>query len=62
MTTTLIRNADVYAPEPLGRRDLLLSIEERAIRGAGDLFAGLPRTSIGAVQKLRLPSIICWIS
>ncbi|MCH6483881.1 beta-aspartyl-peptidase [Pseudoxanthomonas sp. LH2527] len=24
MTTTLIRNADVYAPEPLGRRDLLL--------------------------------------
>ena len=32
----------------------LLSIEERAIRGAGDLFAGLPRTSIGAVQKLRL--------
>lgn len=24
MTTTLIRNADVYAPEPLGRHDLLL--------------------------------------
>ena len=24
MTTTLIRNAEVYAPEPLGRRDLLL--------------------------------------
>lgn len=24
MMTTLIRNADVYAPEPLGRRDLLL--------------------------------------
>ena len=24
MATTLIRNADVYAPEPLGRRDLLL--------------------------------------
>ena len=24
MTTTLIRNAEVYAPESLGRRDLLL--------------------------------------
>ena len=24
MTATLIRNANVYAPEPLGRRDLLL--------------------------------------
>lgn len=34
--------------------DLLLAIEERAIRGVGDLFAGLPRTAIGAPRKLRL--------
>lgn len=34
--------------------DLLVSIEERPIRGVGDLMAGLPRTSIGAPKKLRL--------
>jgi S1-C subfamily serine protease len=34
--------------------DLLVSIEQRPIRGVGDLFAGLPRTSIGAPQQLRL--------
>lgn len=34
--------------------DLLVSIEQRAIRGVGDLFAGLPRGSIGAPQQLRL--------
>ena len=34
--------------------DLLLSIDERTIRGVGDLMAGLPRTAIGAELKLRL--------
>jgi S1-C subfamily serine protease len=34
--------------------DLLIAIEERPIRGVGDLFAGLPRSSIGAAKKLRL--------
>ncbi len=34
--------------------DLLIAIEERPIRGVGDLFAGLPRASIGAARKLRL--------
>ncbi len=34
--------------------DLLVSIEQRPIRGVGDLFAGLPRRTIGAPQQLRL--------
>ena len=34
--------------------DLLVSLEQRPIRGVGDLFAGLPRTAIGAPQQLRL--------
>jgi S1-C subfamily serine protease len=34
--------------------DLLIAIEERAIRGVGDLFAGLPRSAIGSPRKLRL--------
>lgn len=34
--------------------DLLLSIDERTIRGNGDLLAGLPRTAIGADVRLRL--------
>ncbi len=34
--------------------DLLITIEERAVRGAGDLFAGLPRTAIGQPRRLRL--------
>jgi S1-C subfamily serine protease len=34
--------------------DLLVSIEQRPIRGVGDLFAGLPRAAIGAPQQLRL--------
>jgi S1-C subfamily serine protease len=34
--------------------DLLIAIEERAIRGVGDLFAGLPRSAIGTPRKLRL--------
>lgn len=34
--------------------DLLVSLEQRPIRGVGDLFAGLPRTAIGAPQRLRL--------
>ncbi len=34
--------------------DLLVSLEHRAIRGVGDLFAALPRTAIGSPQLLRL--------
>jgi S1-C subfamily serine protease len=34
--------------------DLLVSIEQRPIRGVGDLFAGLPRHAIGQPQQLRL--------
>ncbi|HEX5053302.1 MAG TPA: trypsin-like peptidase domain-containing protein [Planctomycetota bacterium] len=34
--------------------DLLISIEERTIRGVGDLMAGLPRTAIGAELHVRL--------
>jgi serine protease Do len=34
--------------------DLLLSLEDRPIRGVGDLMAGLPRTAIGATKRLRL--------
>jgi S1-C subfamily serine protease len=34
--------------------DLLLSIDERTIRGVGDLMAGLPRASIGSELRLRL--------
>ncbi len=34
--------------------DLLVSIEQRPIRGVGDLFAGLPRGAIGNPQQLRL--------
>lgn len=34
--------------------DLLLSIDERTIRGAGDLIAGLPRQTIGRTLQLRL--------
>lgn len=34
--------------------DLLLSLEERTIRGVGDLMAGLPRAAIGAELRLRL--------
>jgi S1-C subfamily serine protease len=34
--------------------DLLIAIEDRAIRGVGDLFAGLPRSAIGSPRKLRL--------
>jgi len=34
--------------------DLLLSIDDRTIRGVGDLMAGLPRTSIGGELRLRL--------
>ena len=34
--------------------DLLLSIDDRTIRGAGDLMAGLPRSTIGAEVTLRL--------
>ena len=34
--------------------DLLVSIEQRPIRGVGDLFAGLPRSAIGTPQQLRL--------
>ena len=34
--------------------DLLLSLDERTIRGVGDLMAGLPRTSIGTELRLRM--------
>jgi S1-C subfamily serine protease len=34
--------------------DLLLSIEDRTIRGVGDLIAGLPRKSIGSEVAIRL--------
>jgi S1-C subfamily serine protease len=34
--------------------DLLLSIDARAIRGAGDLLQGLPRTTIGRPVQLRV--------
>jgi S1-C subfamily serine protease len=34
--------------------DLLVTIEDRTIRGVGDLFAGLPRASIGTPRRLRL--------
>jgi S1-C subfamily serine protease len=34
--------------------DLLVSIEDRAIRSVGDLFAGLPRAAIGSPRRLRL--------
>lgn len=34
--------------------DLLVSIEQRPIRGVGDLFAGLPRRTIGTPQRLRV--------
>ncbi len=34
--------------------DLLLSLDDRTIRGAGDLMAGLPRTAIGTELRLRL--------
>lgn len=34
--------------------DLLLSLEDRTIRGVGDLFAALPRTAIGTPRALRL--------
>jgi S1-C subfamily serine protease len=34
--------------------DLLLAVEDRAIRGAGDLIASLPRAAIGQPQRLRL--------
>jgi S1-C subfamily serine protease len=34
--------------------DLLVSIEQKPIRGVGDLFAGLPRAAIGFPQQLRL--------
>jgi S1-C subfamily serine protease len=34
--------------------DLLLSLGERTIRGAGDLMAGMPRTAIGTDLRLRL--------
>jgi S1-C subfamily serine protease len=34
--------------------DLLLAIDDRPIRSVGDLFAGLPRTAIGAPRRLRL--------
>ena len=34
--------------------DLLVSIEQRPIRGVGDLFACLPRTTIGTARQLRL--------
>jgi S1-C subfamily serine protease len=34
--------------------DLLVTLDERAIRSVGDLIAGLPRSSIGTVRRLRL--------
>lgn len=34
--------------------DLLRALEERTIRGAGDLIAGLPRSAIGADRSLRV--------
>jgi S1-C subfamily serine protease len=34
--------------------DLLLSLDDRTIRGAGDLMASLPRTTIGSERSLRL--------
>jgi S1-C subfamily serine protease len=34
--------------------DLLLSLEDRTIRGVGDLMASLPRSAIGAARGLRL--------
>ncbi|HRF83145.1 MAG TPA: hypothetical protein PLO34_01780, partial [Pseudoxanthomonas sp.] len=43
MSMILIRNADVYAPEPLGRRDLLLGggkVLWIGTTGAPDLPAG----------------------
>ncbi|MEZ6038017.1 MAG: trypsin-like peptidase domain-containing protein [Planctomycetota bacterium] len=35
------------------KNDLLLSLEERTIRGVGDLIAGLPRATIGGELRLR---------
>ena len=34
--------------------DLLLALDERTIRGVGDLIAGLPRHAIGSELRLRL--------
>lgn len=34
--------------------DLLVSLEDRPLRGVGDLMAGLPRTAIGSELRLRL--------
>ncbi|MBL8752449.1 MAG: trypsin-like peptidase domain-containing protein [Planctomycetes bacterium] len=34
--------------------DLLVTLDERAIRSVGDLIAGLPRTAIGTVRRLRV--------
>jgi len=34
--------------------DLLIALDERPIRGVGDLFAALPRTAIGSPRRLRL--------
>jgi S1-C subfamily serine protease len=58
-STRALAIAGVTANSPAERAgvqagDLLIAIEERAIRGVGDLFAGLPRASIGAARKLRL--------
>jgi beta-aspartyl-dipeptidase (metallo-type) len=60
MTTTLIRNADVYAPESLGRRDLLLGGGKVLWIGtdAPDLPAAFGAEVLDLGGRLLLPGLV----
>ena len=56
---TLIRNAFVHSPEPLGLRDIFIAGEDRGSGEPGALrLEGLPVDEVDAVGRLVLPGFI----